>query len=242
MTVPAWLNATPVPRDEIWLARSTLASGWRSSSSLRVARGGGRMGKGGFGCRSAPASRANKSPARHWAGASIHGFRAQAPRRETAWRCPGKGFARSHLRSAPPASRYVGDVGDSEVERAGVRADHTVLLLSRAGSIRSRDPASRVTRVKEKKKKKYASRSSTDKFPSGSGVASHQVFPDVLPDERWLAFADAYTSSECFATPFSFSGRFFGANPPRNPVSEIRALSCARIVQSSRIHAEKIAG
>lgn len=37
----------------------------------------------------------------------------------------GRGLRGVHLRSAPPASRYVGDVGDSEVERAGVRADHT---------------------------------------------------------------------------------------------------------------------
>lgn len=101
LTAPAWLNATPVPLgDEIQLVRSTLAGGWRSSSSLEGWRAGWRREREGVDAAVLP--RANKSlQARHWADTSIHGFRAQAPRRETAWRCPGKGFARSHLRCFP---------------------------------------------------------------------------------------------------------------------------------------------
>lgn len=111
--------------------------------------GGGRDEKGRVWMPQCSRERANKSPARHWAGASIHGFRAQAPRRETAWRCPGKGFARSHLRCSPGIAirgRRGWFRGRASRSKGG-----PVLFLSRAGSTR-RDPASGVTRIKERKK------------------------------------------------------------------------------------------
>lgn len=80
------------------------------------------MGKGGFGCRSAPASEQIKVlPGIE----RVPPFMVSGRRRLVAKPhgvARGRGL-REVTYAAPPASRYVGDAGDSEVERAGVRAD-----------------------------------------------------------------------------------------------------------------------
>jgi len=102
----------------------------------RRRHGGGRGGEGEgerVGCRSAPVSKQIPSSIERALPFMVSGRRRTAGKPHGAAR--GRG-SRELTYAEPPASRCVGDVDDSEVERAGVKGGR--FCSSRAGS--ARDP------------------------------------------------------------------------------------------------------
>lgn len=200
-----------------WNLTCPIDPGWRLKVVVVVeGRWDGRgVGKGGFGCRSAPASEQIKvlPGIERVPPFMVSGRRRLVAKPHGVVR--GRGLREKSPTLLSPGIAIRGRRGWFR-GRASRSKGGPVLFLSRAGSTRRRDPASRVTRIKEKEKeskgKKYsrtilASRDLrlTVSVTKWCVLLAPQVFLDVLPDERWLAFADAYTSSECFATPFFLS-------------------------------------